>query len=98
MTARNTARTKPEPLPIHTALTLDDRDDLDTLRIRIEQRAMLLQHILSAEADPDGVLTDREKALLEGGLIELTASILADADRIRGVLDAAEHRRPGGAQ
>jgi hypothetical protein len=88
----------PPAAPVHTPLMIDDRDELDRLRARIEQSAVLVQHVLSAPEDEEDGLDDAGRVVLKLGLIECCASIVADAAALRAVLDGAEKRRADGAR
>jgi hypothetical protein len=80
--------------PVHTPLMLDDRDELDRLRARIEQHAAIVEYVLSTRGEEDA-LEDASLAALEVGLIEFCASIVTDAGAIRTLLNAAAKRADG---
>ena len=83
----------PEQSSIHTPLTLDDRDAVDLLRHRMAWQAILVQHTLSTWDEGEDRCEDCDRPTLETGLIALCASIVADTDSLREVLDVAEKRR-----
>ncbi len=84
--------------PIHTPLTLDDRDAFELIRRRITWQALLVQHVLSTWDEEHDLMEDRDRATLEEGVIELCAAIVRNSDDLHELIEAAEKRRKGGAR